>query len=59
MNLTTVRPTTERVMVFDVLGELYYGSLSDTEKTVTSETDKQFRIFDGAKDYWLHDYTVQ
>ena len=59
MNLTTTRPTTPRVMVFQVLDELYYGGLSDTEKTINKNTDKKFRIFFDNKDYWLHDYTVE
>ena len=59
MNLTTSRPTTPRVMVFQVLDELYYGGLSDTEKTINKNTDKKFRIFFDNKDYWLHDYTVE
>ena len=59
MNLTTTRPETPRVMVFQVLNELYYGGLSDTEKTINKNTDKQFRIFFDNKDYWLHDYTVE
>ena len=59
MNLTTTRPETPRVMVFQVLDELYYGGLSDTEKTINKNTDKKFRIFFDNKDYWLHDYTVE
>ena len=59
MNLTTVKPQTARVMVFDVLGELYYGGLSDTPKSINKSTDKQFRIFDGDTPYWMHDYTVK
>lgn len=59
MNLTTTKPSTARVMVFDVLGTLYYGGLSETAKSINKNTNKQFRIFDGSKNYWLHDYTVQ
>ena len=59
MNLTTIRPETPRVMVFQVLNELYYGGLSDTEKTINKNTDKKFHIFFDNKDYWLHDYTVE
>ncbi len=59
MNLTTVKPQTARVMVFDVLGELYYGGLSDTPKSINKNTDKQFRILDGDTPYWMHDYTVK
>ena len=59
MNLTTVKPQTARVMVFDVLGELYYGGLSDTPKSINKNTDKQFRILDGDTTYWMHDYTVK
>ena len=59
MNLTTVKPQTARVMVFDVLGELYYGGLSDTPKSINKNTDKQFRILDGDTSYWMHDYTVK
>lgn len=59
MNLTITRPETPRVMVFQVLDELYYGGLSDTEKTINKNTDKKFRIFFDNKDYWLHDYTVE
>ncbi len=59
MNLTTVKPQTPRVMAFDVLGELYYGGLSETPKPINKNTDKQYRVFDGNEYYWLHDYTVQ
>ena len=61
MNLTTVKPSTPRVMVFDVLGELYYGGLSETAKPINKNTDKQFRIYDpeSNQNYWMHDYTVQ
>ena len=59
MNLTTVKPQTARVMVFDVLGELYYGGLSNTPKPINNGTDKQFRILDGDTPYWMHDYTVK
>ena len=44
MNLTTVKPQTARVMVFDVLGELYYGGLSDTPKSINKNTDKHDEI---------------
>ena len=61
MNLTTAKPQTVRVMVFDVLGELYYGGLSETAKPINKNTDKQFRIYDpeSNQNYWMHDYTVQ
>ncbi len=61
MNLTTVKPQTARVMVFDVLGDLYYGGLSETAKPINKNTDKQFRIYDpeSNQNYWMHDYTVQ
>ena len=59
MNLTTVKPQTARVMVFDVLGELYYGGLSNTPKPINNGTEKQFRILDGDTSYWMHDYTVK
>lgn len=59
MNLSAVRPSTSRVMVFQVLDKLYYGGLSDIEKTINKNTDKKFRIFFDDKDYWLHDYTVK
>ncbi|MDW2995718.1 MAG: hypothetical protein R8M71_02000 [Alphaproteobacteria bacterium] len=61
MNLTTVKPSTPRVMVFDVLGDLYYGGLSETAKPINNNTDKQFRIYDpeSNQNYWMHDYTVQ
>ena len=61
MNLTTVKPSTARVMVFDVLGDLYYGGLSETAKPINNNTDKQFRIYDpeSNQNYWMHDYTVQ
>ena len=59
MNLTTAKPQTARVMVFDVLGDLYYGGLSDTPKSINKSTDKRFRILDGNTSYWLHDYTVE
>ena len=61
MNLTTAKPQTPRVMVFDVLGDLYYGGLSETAKPINNNTDKQFRIYDpeSNQNYWMHDYTVQ
>ena len=61
MNLTTAKPQTARVMVFDVLGDLYYGGLSETAKPINKNTDKQFRIYDpeSNQNYWMHDYTVQ
>ena len=61
MNLIKVKPSTPRVMVFDVLGDLYYGGLSETAKPINKNTDKQFRIYDpeSNQNYWMHDYTVQ
>jgi hypothetical protein len=59
MRLSTIKPKTSRVMMFDVLGELYYGGLSNTPKPINNGTEKQFRILDGDTSYWMHDYTVK
>ena len=59
MKISPVKPNTPRIMVFQVLDDLYYGGLSDTEKTMSKDTDKKFRIFHDNNYYWLHDYTVK
>ena len=61
MGLTLEKPTTDRVMVFDIAGQKYYGGLSagDIPIPMNSTTDIEYRVFDGKDYYWMHDYTVQ
>jgi hypothetical protein len=59
MQLSSVRPESSPVMVFDVDGKTYYGQLSDTEKTINTDTNTKYHVLYKDKEYWLHDYTVQ
>ena len=59
MQLSSVRPGSSPVMVFDVKGKTYYGHLSDTEKTINTDTNTKYHVLYNDKEYWLHDYTVQ
>jgi hypothetical protein len=59
MQLSSVRPSSSPVMVFDVDGKTYYGQLSDTEKTINTDTNTKYHVLYNDKEYWLHDYTVQ
>ena len=59
MQLSSVRPESSPVMVFDVDGKTYYAQLSDTEKTINTDTNTKYHVLYNDKEYWLHDYTVQ
>jgi hypothetical protein len=59
MQLSSVRPSSSPVMVFDVDGKTYYGQLSDTEKTINTDTNTKYHVLYNDKEYWLHDYTAQ
>ncbi len=59
MQLSSVRPESSPVMVFDVDGKTYYGQLSDTEKPMNKDTHQKYRVLYNDQEYWLHDYTAE
>jgi hypothetical protein len=60
MQLFSIRPSSSPMLVVEIDGNKYFGQMSmDSSKTISSESDKQFRILYDNKDYYLHDFTVQ
>jgi hypothetical protein len=59
MNLAETRPAQSPVMVFGIGDKLYYGQLSDTEKSINTNTNTKYRVRYKKKDWWLHDYTTE